>query len=78
MDDLKESLAKVEKERDYFRARADRLELMLIPQRRPAAPERPRNTQPVPMRKNWAQVVLENAAEIERKAQQAKEKEGAN
>lgn len=74
VEELKESLAKTEKERDYFRQRADRLELMLLPIARPAA-ERKSNAVPVPHRKSWAQIVMENQAEINRKAEAKKAKE---
>lgn len=76
---LKEQLAKAEKERDYFRTRAERLELRLIPEpvQHPIRP--PSNTTAVP-RKTWAQVQAEHAEKIKQElAEEAQKKaRGAN
>ncbi len=61
---LKEQLAKTEKQVDYFRTRAERLELRLIPEVQ-ARPVRPVNAQPVG-RKTWAQVQADNAERIKK------------
>lgn len=69
---LESDLAEARKERDYFRARADRLELLLIPDRR--APLRPANLTPVP-RPSWGAV---EAAHAQKLAEEAKSKKESN
>jgi hypothetical protein len=76
---LKDQLAKTERERDYFRTRAERLELRLIPEpiQRPV---RPSNAVPVG-RKTWAQVQAEHAEKIKQEVAEEAQKEavkGAN
>ncbi len=76
-DNLKEQLAKCERDKDYFRTRAERLELRLIPEVQPRAIRPPVNAQAVE-RKTWAQVQQENAERIRKEAEekQAKPREG--
>ena len=76
---LKEQLAKSEHLADYFRTRAERLELRLIPEVQ-ARPVRPVNAQPVG-RKSWAQVQAENQERIKKELEeeaQRKVVKGAN
>lgn len=58
---LREELTEARKERDYFRARAERFELMLLTPREPKniMPRNPNDKQPVG-RKPWAQVMRED------------------
>ena len=80
--ELADRLAKVEKERDYFRGKCDRFELLLLTPRQstPTVARRPGAPGPAIVgRKTWAQVQLEDlkrqeeeAAEIQRRT--AKEK----
>lgn len=77
---LKEQLAETKKERDYFRTRAERLELRLIPEtvQRPVRP--PTNSTPVG-RKTWAQVQADHAERIKKELAEEAQKEavkGAN
>jgi hypothetical protein len=77
LSDLKTALDKAEKERDYFRARADRIELELLGRRTPATPGQPRrivNTGPIG-RTRWQQVQAEAAArnaELDRQEAEAR------
>lgn len=81
IEDLKDALAKTEKERDYFRGRADRLELMLLGTPRLGAERRPvsvtRETTPIG-RKFWPQVQAEYILEQQEKAakEEAAKKKG--
>lgn len=77
---LKERLAKSEAMTDYFRDKADRLELRLIPPPVVRGPRSPEDMKPVG-RKNWKQVQAEHAEELKRQAEaeaQAKAVQGAN
>jgi hypothetical protein len=59
-------LAKIEAERDYFRQRMERFELLLHPglePRDPKAPKAPVNVVTGPRRKTWAQIQAEHATE---------------
>ena len=74
IEDLKQALAKTEKERDYFRARADRLELMLLQGPKvPAPAERRPAGSPTNLpvgRKFWPQVVADWNAQQKIEAEQ--------
>lgn len=72
---LEADLAEARKERDYFRARADRLELALLP--KPV--ENPRGARPAQLpppvgRRTWEDLVLENNRKAEQIAQGEREK----
>jgi hypothetical protein len=74
--EAKESLAKAEELRDYFRARADRLELMIVgrPKDPQESPKREINPKPVG-RQRWEQLVanrLRENAELDRQEAAAK------
>lgn len=68
-------IQRLERERDYFRGRAERLELRLLPD--PVARDKKINTgEPIRMggRKTWAQVQRENAENIRRANEEAEHK----
>jgi hypothetical protein len=73
---LKEALAKSEKERDYFRERAERLELMLLPERTARPVRVPGNRAPIGQR-TWAQVQAEHAEKLKKEAEAEKQKKDA-
>jgi len=62
--------AEAQKERDYFRGRAERLELRLLPD--PVPRNVPRGTQEPVGRKNWKQVQQDHAEKLAKEAEQAK------
>ena len=77
---LKERLAKSEAMTDYFRDKADRLELRLIPPPVVRGIRSPQDMKPVG-RKNWKQVQADHAEELRKQAEaeeQAKAARGAN
>lgn len=71
---LRSDLADAKRERDYFRQRAERLELRLIPETvvRPVRP--PANASPVG-RKTWLQVQAENQEKIKREISEEAQKD---
>ena len=73
---LRAELAEARKERDYFRGRCERLELMLVPNPAPRIVRQPAGTQPVG-RKTWAQVQAENADRITKEIEAEKQKKEA-
>jgi hypothetical protein len=78
---LEADLAEARRERDYFKGRAERLELMLLPGRNPVTVRAA--VQPLQNmgRKNWAQIEQENAKRMieqenaKRMAEEAAKKE---
>jgi len=82
ISDLKLALEKSEKMTDYFRARADRIELELLGRRTAATPGQPRrlvSTTPIG-RTRWSQVQAAAAArnaELDRQEAEAKKAEAA-
>ena len=58
---LEADLAEMKRERDYFKGRAERLELMLMPNRNPIAAVKPELH---PARKTWAQVQEDHARQM--------------
>lgn len=82
IEDLKAELAEARKERDYFRGRADRLELMLLSPlvQKPIGPRAALDPRPIG-RKPWIQVQAEELQKQEdafKKEQEAKKAKGAN
>lgn len=80
VNELKERLAKSEGMTDYFRDKADRLELRLIPPPVVRGARAPQDMKPVG-RKTWAQVQREHAEELKKQEQaeaEAKAAQGAN
>ena len=68
--DSTEALAKAEKERDYFRGKCDRFELLLLtPRPTPTTVTRRPGPTPVVGRKTWAQIQLED---LQRQEEEAK------
>lgn len=61
---LEQDVAEVKRERDYFKGRAERLELMLLPNHNPIARQAVQTKLQAPMRKTWAQIEAENAKEL--------------
>ncbi len=80
VNELKERLANAEHLADYFRDRADRLELRLIPPPVVRGVRSPADMKPV-ARKTWAQVQAEHADKLKQQADDeaaAKAAQGAN
>lgn len=67
---LEADIAEARQDRDYFRARAERLELLLIPNRQ--APVRPSNLAPIG-RPSWNDVQAEHNRKLEEEAKAKKE-----
>lgn len=68
--ELEREIEDLKRERDYFRGRAERLELRLMPSQSPAVI--PSNFRPVG-RKTFAQVQEEHARKLQEEANQEKE-----
>jgi hypothetical protein len=80
VNELKERLAKAEETLDYFRDKADRLELRLIPPPVVRGARSPADLKPVG-RKTWAQVQAEHGETLKKQADDeaaAKAAQGAN
>jgi len=73
---LSAELAEARKERDYFRGRCERLELMLVPSPAPRI-VRPTGTQVPIGRKTWVQVQVENADRIAKEIEAEQQKKAA-
>jgi hypothetical protein len=79
IEDLKEQLAKTEQERDYFRGKADRLEVLLTAPRTVAPTERRPPILKAVRPHTWEQVRAEwNAAQAAIAKQEAEDKKRAS